>query len=169
MFGFNIPLPVKALAFVLAMLGAMWFGYHKGTLVSEVAIAKYQVEAEKKQTELLKNNVRIVEKVRVEYVDRIKVIHDNQIVYRDVIKTLTPNMSLSNGWVVVHNAAAQGVQPDSTLINNDPSNVNDLDALTVVTDNYGTCQATRAQLIALQKWVIENKAATDAANKKGNK
>jgi hypothetical protein len=45
----------------------------------------------------------------------------------------------------------------------------DVDALFTIVGNYATCQTNSEQLIALQKWIADNKTAIDELNKKAKK
>jgi hypothetical protein len=106
-----------------------------------------------------------------EYVDRTNTIHDKEIVYRDRLVDLGEGQNnLSNGWVELHDAAAKLADPDAILASDkSPSGVMDNAALAVVLTNYRVAHENKQQLISLQKWITDNKAAIDAANLKAPK
>ena len=170
MFGM-IPFPVKILAIVFIVLGAAGWGYMKGSAHAEIELANYQAKAEKQISELKTENTRISDNVTTEYVDRVNTIHDKEVIYRDRLVNLGEGQNnLSNGWVELHDAAARLADPDAVLASDkSPSGVMDNAALAVVLTNYRVCHENKQQLISLQRWITDNKAAIDAANLKAPK
>ncbi|MDT8311916.1 MAG: hypothetical protein RQ732_10755 [Methylophaga sp.] len=69
------------------------------------------------------------------------------------------NCRLPDRWVRIHDAAAGGsvdLPGDSTTTtkpDESATKITDIEALGVVTENYGTCQQLRNQLTSLQEWV----------------
>lgn len=165
MFGM-IPFPVKILAIVFIVLGAAGWGYMKGSAHAEIELANYQAKAEKQISELKTENTRISDNVTTEYVDRVNTIHDKEIVYRDRLVDLGKGQNnLSNGWVELHDAAARLADPDAVLASDlSPSGVMDNAALAVVLTNYRVAHENKQQLISLQRWITDNRAAIEAAN-----
>ena len=170
MFGM-IPFPVKILPIVFIVLGAAGWGYMKGSAHAEIELANYQAKAEKQISELKTENTRISDNVTTEYVDRVNTIHDKEVIYRDRLVNLGEGQNnLSNGWVELHDAAARLADPDAVLASDkSPSGVMDNAALAVVLTNYRVCHENKQQLISLQRWITDNKAAIDAANLKAPK
>jgi hypothetical protein len=170
MFGM-IPFPVKIMAIIFIVLGAAGWGYMKGSAHAEIELANYQAKAETQISELKTENTRISDNVVTEYVDRTNTIHDKEIVYRDRLVDLGEGQNnLSNGWVELHDAAAKLADPDAILASDkSPSGVMDNAALAVVLTNYRVAHENKQQLISLQKWITDNKAAIDAANLKAPK
>ena len=85
--------------------------------------------------------------------------------YRNVASGMTPQHDMSNGWIHLHDAAARLANPDMQLASDkSPSGVMDNTALAVVMGNYAICKQNAEQLISLQKWINDNRAAIDAAN-----
>jgi hypothetical protein len=83
---------------------------------------------------------------------------------------MEPQHDMSNGWVELHDAAARLANPDAILASDkSPSGVMDNSALAVVISNYAIAHENKQQLISLQKWITDNKAAIDAANLKAPK
>lgn len=161
-----IPLPIKIIVAIFIVLGAAGWGYMKGESRAEVALAEYQAKAEKEISALKTENAKISDNVVTEYVDRVKTIHDRQIIYKDSLAGLGPGTNnLSNGWVSLHDAAAKLAAPDALLASDvSPSGIMDNAALSVVLANYRICHENKQQLISLQTWITDNKTAIDAAN-----
>ena len=170
MFGM-IPFPVKILAIVFIVLGAAGWGYMKGSAHAEIELANYQAKAEKQISDLKTENARISDNVQVEYVDKVQTIYDKEIVYRDRLVGLGEGQNdLSKGWVELHDAAARLADPDAVLASDkSPSGVMDNAALAVVLTNYRVCHENKQQLISLQRWITDNRAAIEAANVKAPK
>lgn len=82
-------------------------------------------------------------------------------VTQEVIKYVQTPVATSCGpdpeFVRIHDAAASGRMPGSSDTSGQPDaeadGVTNADLLSVVTDNYSRCQATRDQLLSLQEWV----------------
>lgn len=165
MFGM-IPFPVKILAIIFIVLGAAGWGYMKGSAHAEIELANYQAKAEKQISDLKTENTRISDNVTTEYVDRTNTIHDKEVIYRDRIVDLGPGTNnLSNGWVELHDAAARLADPDAQLASDkSPSGIMDNSALAVVLTNYSVCHQNKQQLISLQSWITQNRAAIEKAN-----
>ena len=166
MFGM-IPFPVKIMAIIFIVLGAAGWGYMKGSAHAEIELANYQAKAEKQISVLKTENIRISDNVVTEYVDRVNTIHDKEIIYKTATGKMEPQHDMSNGWVELHDAAARLANPDAILASDkSPSGVMDNSALAVVISNYAIAHENKQQLISLQKWITDNKAAIDAANLK---
>lgn len=170
MFGM-IPFPVKILAIIFIVLGAAGWGYMKGSAHAEIELANYQAKAEKQISDLKTENARISDNVQIEYVDKVQTIYDKETVYKDRLVGLGEGKNnLSNGWVELHDAAAKLADPDAFLASDkSPSGIMDNAALSVVLTNYRVCHENKQQLISLQRWITDNKAAIDAANLKAPK
>jgi len=171
-----IPFPVKIMAIIFIVLGAAGWGYMKGSAHAEVELANYQAKAEKQISDLKTENTRISDNVTTEYVDRVYVdrvntIHDKEVIYRDRLVELGEGKNnLSNGWVELHDAAAKLADPDAVLASDlSPSGIMDNAALAVVLTNYRVAHENKQQLISLQKWITDNRAAIEAANLKAPK
>ena len=170
MFGM-IPLPVKLMAIIFIVLGAAGWGYMKGSAHAEIELANYQAKAEKQISDLKTENAKISDNVTTEFVDRVNTIHDKEVIYRDKLVNLGEGQNaLSNGWIELHDAAAKLADPDAQLASDkSPSGITDNAALAVVLSNYRVCHENKQQLISLQRWITDNKAAIDAANLKAPK
>lgn len=166
MFGI-IPFPIKLLTIVFLIAGAAGWGYMKGSAHAENELSNYKAKAEKQISDLKTENIKISDNVVTQFVDRTNVIKEKEIIYNQASGQLPPQHDLSNGWIHLHDAAAKLANPDMKLASDQsPSGVMDNAALAVVMSNYATCKKNSEQLIALQKWVSDNRAAFEASNLK---
>lgn len=165
-----IPFPVKIMAVVFLLAGAVGFGYMKGIAAGDRAMLEYKANAEKQISELKEQNTEISNQVTTEFVDRTNTIREREVIYRDAANKMEPQHDLSNGWIHLHDAAARLANPDMQLASDmSPSGVMDNTALAVVMSNYAVCKQNAEQLTSLQKWIRENQAAVEAANAKNPK
>lgn len=166
MFGM-IPLPYKLLAIGALLIGVFFYGYMKGSAYAEAELQRFAAEKNAQVAELEKKNSEISNKVVTEYVDRVNTIREKEYVYLDRAKNNVPSQHImSNGWVHTHDASASASDADPTRSSDaSPSTVKDTDALIGIIRNYAICQSNAVQLIELQRWIIENKAAVDAMAK----
>jgi hypothetical protein len=161
-----ISLPVKILILIIVVLAAAGMGFIKGSSYSEVELANYKASAEKQISSLKTENANISSKVVVEYVDRVKVITNKETIYKEAAEKLGPQHDMSNGWVHLHDTAAKLANPDANLASDmSPSGVMDNSALAVVISNYRICYEDKEQLSSLQRWIRDNQAAIEKANK----
>ncbi len=162
-----IPLPYKLLAIGAALVGVFFYGYMKGSAYAEAELARFSAEKSEQVAELERKNSAISTQVVTEYVDRVNTIREKEYVYRDTVKDSVPTQhDMSNGWVYTHDLSATSGDADSTRSSDaSASTIKDTDALIGIIRNYAICQSNAVQLIELQRWIIENKAAVDAMAK----
>jgi len=162
-----IPLPYKLLAGAALLAGVFFYGYMKGSAYAEAELARFSAEKSAQIVELEKKNTEISNNVVTEYIDRTNTIREKEYVYLDAVKNNVPNQSvMSNGWVYTHDISATSGDADSTRSSDaSASTIKDTDALIGIIRNYAICQSNAVQLIELQRWIIENKAAVDAMAK----
>ena len=162
-----IPLPYKLLAGAALLAGVFFYGYMKGSAYAEAELARFSAEKSAQIVELEKKNTEISNEVVTEYIDRTNTIREKEYVYLDAVKNDVPNQSvMSNGWVYTHDISATSGDADSTRSSDaSASTIKDTDALIGIIRNYAICQANAVQLIELQRWITENKAAVDAMAK----
>ena len=160
---------------VLAIVGAFFFGFHKGTsLQTAVDAAKfnaYVAQAEKTATDLKQKNTNISNQVVTQYVDRVNTVKEKEYVYVNQATTDVPTQHvLSNGWVYLHDISTTNGDADSTKSSDaTPSTIKDNQALAVVVSNYADCNANAEQLKNLQQWINDNIKAINASNKEQTK
>jgi uncharacterized protein (UPF0333 family) len=159
-----IPLPYKLLAGAALLAGVFFYGYMKGSAYAEAELARFSAEKSAQVAELEKKNTEISNSVVTEFVDRTNTIREKEYVYLDAAKNSVPTQSImSNGWVYTHDISATSGDADASRSSDaSPSTVKDVDALIGIIRNYAICQSNSVQLIELQRWITENKAAVDA-------
>jgi hypothetical protein len=163
---FNIPFPIKILILLVIVAAAAGMGYVKGSSYAEVQLTNYKASAEKQISSLKTENANITSKVITQYVDRVNTIREKETIYKTATENLGAQHDLSTGWVELHDASARLANPDATLASDkSPSGVMDNSALAVVISNYRICYEDKNQLSSLQKWIIDNQAAIEKANK----
>ena len=170
MFGM-IPLPYKLLAGVALILGVFVFGYMKGSAYADAELARFSAKASTQVAELEKKNAEISNNVVTEYVDRTNTIREKEYVYIDTAKNIVPSQSvMSNGWVFTHDSSATASDADPTRASDaSSSGITDTTALVGIITNYSRCQQNAQQLIALQKWITDNKTEVDRINSEKSK
>ena len=163
-----IPSWAKILIIAVALGFSFWVGYDYGTKKSEVILADFKANAEKKIADLQKANSEAAIKEVIKYRDRVETVEKIKYVYRDVIKNVPSKGNLSNGWVYTHDQLAKGnPNPDESRVQ-DPteSNTSDVAALEVVGQNYNSCDIDRARLASLQNLIREYQEQVKKENEK---
>lgn len=170
MFGM-IPLPYKLLAGAALLAGVFFYGYMKGSAYAEAELARFAAKHAEQVAELEKKNQEISNKVVTEYVDRTNTIREKEYVYRDVAKNNVPSQhDMSNGWVYTHDISATSGDADPTRASDaTPSGITDTTALVGIIGNYSRCMQNSQQLISLQKWITDNRAAVEEVAAKAKK
>lgn len=169
---FNIiPLPYRLLALGLVLIGVFTLGYMKGSAYAEAELQRYAAKQATIIAKLEKKNSEISGKVVTQFVDRVNIIKEKEYVYRDIVKESVPAQHImSNGWVYTHDISATNGDADATRSSDaSPSGIKDNEALLTIVSNYSQCEQNTQQLMNLQKWISDNKAAVDAANAKNSR
>lgn len=156
-----IPIPYKYAAYGLLLLALLSTVYIKGMAhVQDL----WNRAIEKENLAILKRVVlqeKITTKVVTEYVDRIKVIKEkSETITKEIpIYVTAKNDSqciINNGFVWLHDAAAQNTIPDTArTFNETASNFKLSGVIRTVKQNYQICNENAEQLISLQQWVKE--------------
>jgi len=170
MFGM-IPLPYKLLAGAALILGVFVFGYMKGSAYAEAELQRFAAKNAILVADMEKKNSEISTEVVTQYVDRTNTIQEKEYVYRDIIKESVPTQHvMSNGWVFTHDSSATASDADPTRASDaSSSGITDTTALVGIITNYSRCQQNAQQLIALQKWIADNKTDVDRINAEKSK
>ena len=166
-----IPLPYKLLAGAALLAGVFFYGYMKGSAYAEAELQRFAAKASTQVAELEKKNAEISNNVVTEYVDRTNTIREKEYVYIDTAKNIVPSQSvMSNGWVFTHDSSATASDADPTRASDaSSSGITDTTALVGIITNYSRCQQNAQQLIALQKWIADNKTEVDRINSEKSK
>lgn len=161
----------KLIAYFIVLLGlagsSYYFGYTRAKTAADLEY-KIKVEtAEKLVAKLERDLAKAKENVITVYVDRVKIVKEKEYVYIDKSKNVPSKCELSTGWVLLHDSAATGSEPDPTGVTDATSSgIKDNKALETVVSNYSTCQQTAEQLKSLQEWVrLNNKIIEEGTNK----
>lgn len=170
-----IPFPYNLIAGAVGSIVLIGAGYgffkHEVNLEVRKEIAAYVTKRTKDDTDLQAVEVKTNTKIQIQYVDRVKVIHDQGVSNVQVItKYVHDSELLSNGWVSAHDDSSSNRPIDSTsATDGSNSTITASQALTTVATNYATCNQWRAEVDAWQEWVTETNKNIVAANKKANK
>jgi hypothetical protein len=141
----------------IALLSGIWWldhnGYERGASVVQAEFDAYRVAAEEALQKERARQARVVEKVVVEYRDRVKIVKEKgDEIIKEVPVLVHGDCNLTGGWRVLHDAAATGSLPDDpgrAAAAADP--VEDTAAAETVAGNYAICRADQARLGALQQ------------------
>jgi hypothetical protein len=135
----------------------------KGSAHAEAELARFSAQKSEQIAELERKNSAISTEVVTEYVDRTNTIREKEYVYLDAAKNSVPSQHvMSNGWVYTHDLSATSGDADSSRASDaSPSGITDTTALLAIIKNYSICMQNSEQLIGLQRWVNDNKAAID--------
>lgn len=101
---------------VLALcVGSFFYGHHEGALAGKAEIAAYAAKRDQQDIELLGVDLKTNDRIVIEYVDRIKVIHDNQTVDQNNAHNneADKNTTLSKTWVCIFNSAVNGTDSNA--------------------------------------------------------
>ena len=138
--------------------------YFKGSYSTEMhwrnKVDEMNAQIDKIKAEISKSSKQVVYK----YIERTKIVKENSNAIRTqvtkyVTKEADANCTIPGSVVVLHDAAAKNVVPDSTTgINEGAARDVTLSRLLDTTVlNYGTFYEVKEQLKALQDWVREQK------------
>lgn len=168
-----IPFPYNLIAGAVASVALIGgtYGLWRHEVNKEVAvkIAAYVAKKTADDAALQAIEVKTNTKIQIQYVDRVKVIHDTGVSNVQVItKYVHDNEFLSNGWVSVHDAGSENGLADTTAAaDGTSSGITAAQALETVVTNYATCNEWRQEVIAWQDWVQATNADIAAQNKRG--
>lgn len=161
----------RALAVVLLFVGVLTYGYVKGIsheqnkqLAAQAANATKSVEVSKAQNAVNAGTYKRLEETLTNLEDR----------YRKLRKGIPSHVSktdhtckLSNGWVLLHDAAAGGTVPGApTIAEANPSSVTAVEALEeAIVPNYQEYNKCREQVIELNRWYEDQRKIYERATK----
>lgn len=154
-----IPLPYKIIAAVLALVllfgGTYWKGYSSGRAIAAEEIQDFKDKSAKIIADLERKNAQVKERIVTQYVDRVRVVKQQEVVYRDrAIASVPQQAVMSNGWIYLHDASATSAEANvENSSDAKPSGVTDTQALAAIVSNYSRCNANANQLESLQSWI----------------
>lgn len=96
-----------------ALVAAYFYGHHEGALAGKAALQAYAAQRDKQDADLLGLNTITSNKIIIQYVDRVKVIHDNGDATIDAAHNnkSDANTVLSPVWTCIFNAAVNAASP----------------------------------------------------------
>lgn len=133
----------------------------KGCSYERARWERQQAADERVFLEGVQRAARIGDRVTVQYVDKVRVVHERgEVIYRTVPQYITAAAdaacTVPLGFVRVHDAAAQAVLPPAPASTDaDAADVALSDVARTVTLNYEDFHAMRAQCEGLQQWARE--------------
>lgn len=138
-----------------------FFIFYAGRSIEIDKFEKIVLKQEIELAELRERSKEVTVKIITKYVDKIKVIQKERVVYatktNEILNTeIVNNYPVPNGFVRLHNSAAEGTIPEGPRSSDEeasPFKINQV-ADTVI-DNYLSCRENTEQLISLQQWVKE--------------
>ena len=148
------------------LMAGIWFYLeHRDSVAEARGAAKVQARWDAEKDQIAKavkkeevRQVQVVEKVVVQYRDRIKVVKEKglEIVRQVPVYVPVDSCPLPSGWRVLHDSAVSGSLPDDSagaLAAALP--VEASTAAETVAENYAGCRADQARLVALQQLVVQ--------------
>ena len=150
---------IGALTAIGLLVGSYWAGGKNCRASREVEIAQMQatIDAEKAR------QAQVTEKVVIEYRDRVKIVKEKGDAIEKLVPVYVPANDLAPAFRMLHDAAASGQVPDSAeraIAAAKP--IEGVAYASTVAENYKSCRAASAQLVALQKWTVEQAGGASA-------
>lgn len=166
LFATPIPWPYRLLAIALLAAALVGFGYVKGLdhAADEAAKADSRalqgvIKIERKQ-QAISASVSTAHEIAREQTRIVYRMIDKEVIQYVQASTPAARCQLDAGWVRLHDAAALSRIPGSPGESDaQPTHFTAADGLATVTGNYESCTETRQQLIDLQRWIAEQRAA----------
>lgn len=180
---------VGALSLAIALLvGVGYYGFHMGTRSQDTLLTKQLVEltsqrdglqekvdqmivankadADRQQSENDQHQVEVDDlnsRLRQALANKPPKPKPSEVILLEAPKQYT----LSNGWVYLHDQAAQNLQADTGKSGDaTPSGVSDRDALSVILGNYNTCTDKDSQILQLKDYISKVRKAFDDFNQR---
>ena len=148
----------KIPSILLGLFLTVFFIFYAGKYTEE---SKWKLrEAEQLAAiQLLKANTsEVTVQIVTKYVDRVKLIEKEKLIYANtqpwLNQTTVNSFPLPNGAIRLLDSAASGNVPDSPSSSDGTASEIKIDtAVTVITENYIDCRVTAERLTSLQEWV----------------
>lgn len=152
--------PIQLTGVVLLVAGVYFKGGYSTEMAWRVKVDEMNAQIDKIKAESTKASKQVVYK----YIERTKVVKEKNNAIRNqvtqyVSKEADANCTIPGSAVVLHDAAAKNIVPDSTTGANEGAarDVTLSRLLDTTVLNYGTFYEVKEQLKALQDWVREQK------------
>ena len=156
----NYATPIQLTGVILLVAGVYFKGGYSTEMAWRVKVDEMNAQIDKIKAESTKASKQVVYK----YIERTKVVKEKNNAIRNqvtkyVSKEADANCTIPGSAVVLHDAAAKNIVPDSTTGANEGAarDVTLSRLLDTTVLNYGTFYEVKEQLKALQDWVREQK------------
>ena len=156
----NYATPIQLTGVILLVAGVYFKGGYSTEMAWRVKVDEMNAQIDKIKAESTKASKQVVYK----YIERTKVVKEKNNAIRNqvtkyVSKEADANCTIPGSAVVLHDAAAKNIVPDSTTGTNEGAarDVTLSRLLDTTVLNYGTFYEVKEQLKALQDWVREQK------------
>lgn len=162
---FNLIPPQYTLAVKVALVALLLtLTYFKGRSDVQVKWDLANEQTAKQIAELQAKQAEVTTKVVTEYITKVQTVKqkgDTIVKYVDryITQEQDSNCVIGNNVVSLHDAAAENRIPTTAEVTDARASEVKISELTkAVTDNYGTCNQIREQVIGLQNWIREQHA-----------
>lgn len=152
------------------IVAVLFFTFYGGKYSEESKHKIAEAELNTKIAILEGKAAEVTHDVEIRYVDRIKEVEKIKVEYKDgyvdrfITKEDNSKCIINNGFVRLHDSAANGEVPGPAKgTDEDASEFKLSDVGRTVTYNYLTFKEVRDQLIGLQDWVNRQKTLMDTA------
>lgn len=157
--GFLGKIPLWAYAAIAAVILMWWYGHHQykaGAADTQIKWDAAVARGKAKVIELEAKAGQITVKTEIQYVDRIKVIHDKGETITKTVEVFVPATAckLDGGFRVYHDAAVNNEIPDPTKIAN-AAPISATEVARTVASNYEKCAVAYTTVDGWQKWATE--------------
>lgn len=159
-----IPLKFKLIASALAFLLIIIFAYRQGANAVQAEWDIQKAAAIAAASEIKDKRNAVSNKIDAEHA---KASESTRVIFKTITKEVPVYVTkaadsscvVTNGFVLLHDAAAKGSVPGAASESNDaPAGIDLSTVAETITENYGTYAEVRQRLIDLQNWVIEQEA-----------
>lgn len=161
---------ISVLYRILTIFFALLFAFGIFMVYGKVTDEQWQERVRKQQEEIVTLQAKskeVTTEVVVKYIDRIKYVEGKQrVIVKEIPKYITQEVdskcSITNGFIILHDSAAQNLLPNAPRSLNEVSPTVKLSGvITTVTENYGKYHQVSEQLKALQEWIKQQKELSD--------
>lgn len=155
---------IKYLIIGLLIITVISTAYFKGRSDVQVKWDLANEQTAKQIAELQAKQAEVTTKVVTEYITKVQTVKqkgDTIVKYVDryITQEQDSNCVIGNNVVSLHDAAAENRIPTTAEVTDAGASEVKISELTkAVTDNYGTCNQIREQVIGLQNWIREQHA-----------
>lgn len=157
---------ISVLYRILTVLFALLFAFGIFMIYGKATDDQWQERVRKQQEEIVTLQAKskeVTTEVVVKYIDRIKYVEGKQrVIVKEIPKYITKEVdakcNITNGFIILHDSAAQNFLPNAPRSLNEVSTTVKLSGvITTVAENYGKYHQVAEQLKSLQDWIKQQK------------